>query len=459
MIIFYNSLKMHPQILFDFPYIIITYTKFLNGKYVNSLQILKWKDENKILLLRKFDLENKSEHPFLFQMPDEKAFIVYKVRRENKDLIKGRILDYKEQKLSKGMLISDTSYAFRSFPSGFFDTLLNYGIIVWQEASPPESSYKIVETLINENGRIYGEFQRFSPEFKNTDFYKPRIISLGENGNILFFCSFGENRKFELFYRKDDNEPINIFSSPTEINYDVIGKQWGFLVVHEEYIKDGLNSIIILKFDREGKLIKKEKIRTNFFKYTPSVSYFFDGKVVIFWVEKEKGKLILKTRILDQDGGKLAEFTFSDTTFDYHSPSIVVDSDGRLCAVWIKSKNFSSEEEILTMVKPWKKWIPAGIQEKIAERYSISMIRNISKNKIEIVYKMPHKGNVKFYIMDVQGRKVFWKGLHHERKGVYTFVWDGKDIHGKVCPMGNYFVIFDTGNWIERKVFKIIKLK
>jgi len=76
---------------------------------------------------------------------------------------------------------------------------------------------------------------------------------------------------------------------------------------------------------------------------------------------------------------------------------------------------------------------------------------------IQIVYTLPHPGEVNVAILDLTGRRVITLLQGRHRAGRYRVLWDGRDYLGSAVPSGVYICRVVSGGEVSLRKMVMVK--
>ena len=102
---------------------------------------------------------------------------------------------------------------------------------------------------------------------------------------------------------------------------------------------------------------------------------------------------------------------------------------------------------------------PTSVEEVKTDGTSFSIMAypNPFNSSTRIEFNPKIGEEVEFSISSISGERVFSAELQSQGNNHISFIWNGKDMNGKVLPSGIYFINARTKN--ETKNFKLIMLK
>ncbi|MFA5032545.1 MAG: FlgD immunoglobulin-like domain containing protein [bacterium] len=94
----------------------------------------------------------------------------------------------------------------------------------------------------------------------------------------------------------------------------------------------------------------------------------------------------------------------------------------------------------------------------IPDDYNLSLTSvNSTSSKYTFSYALPKTGNVKVCVYNVLGQKIATLENKDRKAGVYKVIWNGKNMSGKNCSSGAYFVRMNTGEISRSLQFVLVR--
>ncbi|MDD2891129.1 MAG: FlgD immunoglobulin-like domain containing protein [bacterium] len=158
---------------------------------------------------------------------------------------------------------------------------------------------------------------------------------------------------------------------------------------------------------------------------------------------------------IDHELIELLKYGDAGTTKDiYYAPfTVYVEKDSFYGTDTSVSFNNKDLWAILTIS-------PAGAEEKkiTANDYKLMLTgTNPSCYEHIFMYTLPKKGDIEINIYNLTGQKVKTLVNKQSEAGVYKSVWDGRNLSGKLCPNGVYFVHMKAGKVSRSLQFVLMK--
>ncbi len=106
----------------------------------------------------------------------------------------------------------------------------------------------------------------------------------------------------------------------------------------------------------------------------------------------------------------------------------------------------------------WKLLLKGILEKSIPENFLLySNYPNPFNSATKLKYELKKPNNTKLIIFDQKGNLIKSLVNKTQTAGVYTVVWDGKNVQGIDVPSGIYFYRLNSGNFISTK--KMLYLK
>ena len=136
-------------------------------------------------------------------------------------------------------------------------------------------------------------------------------------------------------------------------------------------------------------------------------------------------------------------------------PTIVNDGEGGVIITWWGPGDFG--EGIYAQKVALQ---PTGVEERSPRAVSSSKLSNYPNpfsTVTEFRFHVPSESEVTIEIFDIAGKRVFSKQLPSSPAGWASFLFDGRDLSGKVLPSGVYFSRITAGGLNATKKIVIAK--
>jgi hypothetical protein len=158
-----------------------------------------------------------------------------------------------------------------------------------------------------------------------------------------------------------------------------------------------------------------------------------DGIIEIVAIYRENGVALLED---DSDWARCDKNRFSGHL--YHITGINTD----LSVPNSEPYSWQIHNSWLAQVCEWS----TGVEEKEIENVRMEIYPNPFINKTMVKYFVPYSSFVKLRMYDINGRLINILVNSERGGGVYSVVWDSKDLSGNLVRSGIYFCVFECNN-------------